>query len=242
MNTLNQIKVEEVIYDIEDTQARKELQNKADKNEIPKVITKTSELENDSGFITEHQDLSDYAKKNEIPSIDGLATEEYVEDYVDNAIANIDIPSGGEGGGSNAFYFTQKLEEDVWAVTIPFPVNFCKIVQFNIHCTFATVSEDISTQICVGGKYRNLGTIAAGIKAFDLYALYYFNWGNTDVAYYAYGYSSANNSADVCRPSLSTLTSSFTAATNRNDFSLQSKNGVKFPKGTRFEVWGVCTQ
>lgn len=35
---------------------------------IPKV-TKTSQLQNDSGFLTQHQDLSAYAKKSEIPSV-----------------------------------------------------------------------------------------------------------------------------------------------------------------------------
>ena len=56
------------------------------KTEIP---TKVSQLENDSGYLTEHQDLSAYALKTDIPSLDGYATTE----YVDNAIAN--IPSGG---------------------------------------------------------------------------------------------------------------------------------------------------
>lgn len=82
------------------------------KSEIP---TKVSVLENDAGYLTslpehthdqyltEHQDLSEYAKKTEIPSLDpyalktelpsteGLAT----EDYVDTAINNIPTPSGG---------------------------------------------------------------------------------------------------------------------------------------------------
>lgn len=59
------------------------------------IPTKTSELTNDSGFLTEHQSLEDYAKtadveanyqpkgdyatKDEIPSLDGYATEEWVE-------------------------------------------------------------------------------------------------------------------------------------------------------------------
>lgn len=38
---------------------------KANKTDIP---TKTSELENDSGFLSEHQDLSGYAKKTDIPT------------------------------------------------------------------------------------------------------------------------------------------------------------------------------
>lgn len=47
---------------------------------------------NAKGYLTEHQDLSAYALKTEIPSLSGYATTE----YVDNAIAN--IPTGGESG------------------------------------------------------------------------------------------------------------------------------------------------
>ena len=35
---------------------------------IPEVPTKVSELENDKGYLTEHQSLADYAKKSEIPA------------------------------------------------------------------------------------------------------------------------------------------------------------------------------
>lgn len=143
MSTINQVEVENKIYDIEDKQAREDLKNKADKTEIPvipHIPTKTSELENDSKFVNETYvnekiaeaelggsdvDLSglatkdelnkkadkteiptniselnndsgflkeipqEYAKKTDIPSIDGLATEEYVND----AISNINIPN-----------------------------------------------------------------------------------------------------------------------------------------------------
>ena len=88
---------------------------------IPSVPSKVSQLENDSnylssipeeyvtdtelnakGYLTEHQDLSAYALKTEIPtvpSLDGYATTE----YVDNAIAN--VPSGGNVDLSN--YYTK---------------------------------------------------------------------------------------------------------------------------------------
>ena len=45
------------------------------------IPSKTSQLENDSGFLTEHQSLADYAKKSEIPDVSGFLTEipdEYV--------------------------------------------------------------------------------------------------------------------------------------------------------------------
>ena len=41
----------------------------AKKDEIPTVPTKVSELENDKGYLTEHQSLDGYAKKDEIPSV-----------------------------------------------------------------------------------------------------------------------------------------------------------------------------
>lgn len=74
---------------------------------IPEVPTKVSELENDKGYLTEHQSLEGYAKtadlaqvaktgsyndlidKHTIPSTTGLAT----ETYVDDKIAEIDIPT-----------------------------------------------------------------------------------------------------------------------------------------------------
>lgn len=57
------------------------------------------------GYITQHQDLSEYAKKSEVPSIEGLATTKYVDD----AIANIDVSGGGTTDLTN--YYT-KAEVD----------------------------------------------------------------------------------------------------------------------------------
>lgn len=49
---------------------------------IPTVPTKTSELQNDSGFITKTDADKDYALKSEIPSLDGYATETYVNEAI----------------------------------------------------------------------------------------------------------------------------------------------------------------
>ena len=66
----------------------KQLVDYAKKTEIP---TKTSQLTNDSGYLTEHQDISSLATKDEvktvegkIPSIAGLATESYVNEKIDS--------------------------------------------------------------------------------------------------------------------------------------------------------------
>ena len=45
------------------------------------IPSKTSDLVNDSGFLTEHQSLAEYAKKSEIPDVSGFLTsipDEYV--------------------------------------------------------------------------------------------------------------------------------------------------------------------
>lgn len=53
---------------------------------IPDEYVTDAELES-KGYLTEHQDLSAYALKTEIPSIEGLATEKYVND----AVAAVDV-------------------------------------------------------------------------------------------------------------------------------------------------------
>ena len=48
---------------------------------VLEIPSKTSDLVNDSGYLTEHQSLADYAKKSEIPDVSGFITEipdEYV--------------------------------------------------------------------------------------------------------------------------------------------------------------------
>ena len=61
---------------------------KANKTDIP---TKVSELENDSGYLTEHQDLSEYAKKTDVPSI--KVNSAVNADTVNGHTVNADVPA-----------------------------------------------------------------------------------------------------------------------------------------------------
>lgn len=93
---------------------------------IPDEYVTESDLTS-RGYLTEHQDLSEYAKKSElfsksyndltdtpaIPSIEGLAS----ETYVDEAIANIDIPDIDLSG------YALKSDVEVKADEIPFSTN-----------------------------------------------------------------------------------------------------------------------
>ena len=95
------------IVDLSNYATKDELNNKADISSIP---SKTSQLANDSGYmtsvpleyvtetelnkkgyLTEHQDISMKADKSEIPSLEGYAT----ETFVTNKIAEASL-SGGE--------------------------------------------------------------------------------------------------------------------------------------------------
>ena len=67
-------------YNIKDETARNEIENL--RGEIPINV---SELNNDAGYLTEHQDISHLALKSEIPSIEGLATKY----ELNNAIGDI---------------------------------------------------------------------------------------------------------------------------------------------------------
>ena len=66
----------------------KAIGTKANKADIP---TKISELENDSNFLTEHQDLSSYAKIEDIPT--ELPANGGNADTVNNHTINTDVPS-----------------------------------------------------------------------------------------------------------------------------------------------------
>ena len=66
----------------------KAIGTKANKADIP---TKISELENDSNFLTEHQDLSSYAKTEDIPT--ELPANGGNADTVNNHTVNTDVPS-----------------------------------------------------------------------------------------------------------------------------------------------------
>ena len=101
-----------------------DLSSYAKKTDLPK---RTSQLTNDSGFLTKHQsleglatesfvqnkidaipsvDLSDYAKKRDIPNLEGLATEQFVTDKIAEAELG-----GGDTADLSAYAKTADLEK-----------------------------------------------------------------------------------------------------------------------------------
>ena len=86
---------------------------------IPTVPTKVSELENDSGYLTEHQSLAEYAKKSEIPApytLPTASTSTLGGVKVDGntiTIADGVISAKGGSGGGTADVFTGAGEDTI---------------------------------------------------------------------------------------------------------------------------------
>ena len=168
----------------------------AKKTDLPK---KVSELENDSGYLssipeeyvtetelnakgylTEHQDLSAYALKTEIPtvpSLDGYATTQ----YVDNAIANVpttdlsnyytkaetysktevDTLVANSGGSSSGGGTTEPTTPTPTPDPTPTPTE-----------TYNVTIESSSNTIRVGGSYKNLTAKVTDANGNDVTANY----------------------------------------------------------------------
>ena len=87
---------------------------KANKTDIP---TKTSELENDSGFLTEHQDLSAYAKSADVnAALENKADKDLYSDTGINfgrkADTNVGLNSTAEGSNTTAIGGSSHAEGD----------------------------------------------------------------------------------------------------------------------------------
>lgn len=113
-----------------------QLVNYALKSELP---TKVSELENDKGYLTEHQDLSAYALKAEVPSIAGLATETYVQEE----IAKVDVSDQLVDYAKSADVYTKsEVDEAIGNVEVDLSGYYTKT---EVDTKTGALSSDIST-------------------------------------------------------------------------------------------------
>ena len=75
--------------------------------ELPEFPTKVSELENDLGYLTEHQDLSEYVKKSELPAAGDIVTKAELQ----GAIDAIEHPVVDLDNYATVDYVTEKITE-----------------------------------------------------------------------------------------------------------------------------------
>ena len=133
---------------------------------IPEVPTKVSELENDKGYLTEHQSLEGYAKtadlaqvaktgsyndlidKPTIPSTTGLASTKYVDDKV-AAIVIPEVPTKVSAFENDSKYVTERYlitnYLDVNQVEVNEEGNVYLIIGKDIAATYDTENNEITT-------------------------------------------------------------------------------------------------
>ena len=173
---------------------------------IPSVPSKVSQLENDSnylssipeeyvtdtelnakGYLTEHQDLSAYALKTEIPtvpSLDGYATTEYVNNAVSNipttdlsnyytkaetySKTEVDTLVANSGGSSSGGGTTEPTTLTPTPEPDPTPTE-----------TYNVTIESSTNTIKVGGSYKTLTAKVTDANGNDVTANYSndnFDW------------------------------------------------------------------
>lgn len=133
---------------------------------IPEVPTKVSKLENDKGYLTEHQSLAEYAKtadlaqvaktgsyndladKPTIPSTTGLASTKYVDDKV-GGIVIPEVPTKISAFENDSKYVTERYlitnYLDVNQVEVNEEGNVYLIIGKDIAATYDTENNEITT-------------------------------------------------------------------------------------------------
>jgi hypothetical protein len=181
-------------------------------------------------LVSVHNDLLPSVK-----TVNGTAPDE-------NGNVKLDIPSGGGGGSSSsggAFRVEMTLEKDVLDCTIPLPVNWENILQFHIRMDneLYHIAADMKVYMICGKEWANLGTLAANTLVLDVYGISCQRGGDSR-RLFSIGTDSSTIAADKCLPKFPATRA--LATSNSNILTLHSNtDGVLFPAGAHFEVWGV---
>ena len=130
-----------------------------------KVPSKISELENDVGYLTQHQDLSEYAKKTEIPSVEGLATETYVQ----QKIAEAEL-AGGDVDLS-LYYTKEEVDAKIPSIeglaTESYIDNKISTIETHLETNYITIEQGVTKETLTETVEKEVQTVVVA----DLEAL-----------------------------------------------------------------------
>ena len=98
--------------------------NFATRDEIPTIPENVSAFNNDAGYLTEHQDLSNYATKSEIPDVSNFVTSEQIPN-TDEFVTRGELPNFSE------FATTSQLDDKADRSELPDVSNFATTSQLD---------------------------------------------------------------------------------------------------------------
>ena len=130
---------------------------------IPEVPTKVSELENDKGYLTEHQSLAEYAKKTEIPApytlptaststLGGVKVDGNTITITDGVIS---AKSGGGGGGSGEWHYTINFNESDLYNAKELVIFYQQTSTMKLFCEHYIFVKQDGTQGTLGADFSN---------------------------------------------------------------------------------------
>ena len=130
---------------------------------IPEVPTKVSELENDKGYLTEHQSLAEYAKKTEIPapytlptaSTSTLGGVKIDGNTITIADGVISAKSGGSGGGSGEWHYTINFKESGLYNAKELVIFYQQTTTMKLFCDHYIFVKQDGTQGTLGADFSN---------------------------------------------------------------------------------------
>ena len=133
---------------------------------IPEVPTKVSELENDAGYLTEHQSLAEYAKKTDIPApytlptaststLGGVKVDGNTITIADGVISAKSGGSSGGGGGSGEWHYTINFNESDLYNAKELVIFYKQTSTMKLFCDHYVFVKQDGTQGTLGADFSN---------------------------------------------------------------------------------------
>ena len=138
-----------------------QLKDYALKSEIPEVPTNVSAFTNDAGYLTEHQNLDNYALKSEVPSIEGLATETYVQEK----ISEVDVSEQLKDYAKNEDVYTkEEVDTAISNVEVDLSGYYTKTeVDLKTDALSSSITTNATGISSLSGTVQELQNIVSGI-------------------------------------------------------------------------------
>ena len=108
------------------------------------IPSKTSDLVNDSGFLTEHQSLADYAKKSDIPDVSDYVTDTQLNTAISSAEERVDFKLGSYALKTEV-PSVDGLASEQWVESKGYLTQHQSLADYALKSEIPTVPTNVST-------------------------------------------------------------------------------------------------